>query len=91
MTSDMTMEGRTMESAESIVLAEAKAHLSQLLDRVEAGEELVITRRGKPIARVVPARRPVLPLLFLAEFRARFPKMRCSSIEMIRAIQDAEY
>jgi prevent-host-death family protein len=33
---------------------DAKTHLSDLLDRVEAGEEIVITRRGKPVARLVP-------------------------------------
>lgn len=32
---------------------EAKNKLSSLLDRVEQGEEIVITRRGKPIARLV--------------------------------------
>ena len=31
---------------------EAKAHLSELLDRVEKGEEILITRRGKPVARI---------------------------------------
>jgi prevent-host-death family protein len=36
---------------------EAKTHLSQLLARVEAGEEILISRAGKPIARLVPARR----------------------------------
>ena len=33
---------------------EAKSRLGQLLDRVEAGEEIVITRRGKVVARLVP-------------------------------------
>jgi prevent-host-death family protein len=33
---------------------EAKTHLSQLLKRVAAGEEIVIARGGKPIARLVP-------------------------------------
>ena len=33
---------------------DAKTHLSQLLDRVEAGEEIEITRRGRPVARLVP-------------------------------------
>ncbi|MBU2785569.1 MAG: type II toxin-antitoxin system Phd/YefM family antitoxin [Acidithiobacillus ferriphilus] len=80
-----------MESVVSIALAEAKAHLSQVLDRVEAGEELVITRRGKPVARVVPVRQPVVPLPSLAAFRAQFPKMRRSSTEMIRAIRDEGY
>lgn len=35
---------------------EAKTQLSQLLARVEAGEEVVIARAGKPIARLVPIR-----------------------------------
>lgn len=33
---------------------EAKTHLSSLLDKVEAGEEVVITRHGKSVARIVP-------------------------------------
>ena len=35
---------------------EAKNKLGQLLDEVERGEEIVITRRGKEVARLVPAR-----------------------------------
>ncbi len=35
---------------------EAKSHLSQLLDRAEAGEEIVIARAGKPVVRLVPVR-----------------------------------
>lgn len=34
---------------------EAKTHLSSLLERVERGEEVVITRHGKAVARLVPA------------------------------------
>jgi prevent-host-death family protein len=37
---------------------EAKTHFSQLLKRVEAGEEIVITRAGQPVARLVPMERP---------------------------------
>lgn len=36
---------------------EAKTHLSRLLVRVEAGEEILISRAGRPVARLVPARR----------------------------------
>jgi len=42
-------------SKTSIGAYEAKTHLSDLLDRVEQGEELVITRRGRPVARLIPA------------------------------------
>lgn len=33
---------------------EAKTHLSGLLDQVAAGESVVITKRGRPVARLVP-------------------------------------
>jgi prevent-host-death family protein len=36
---------------------EAKTQLSKLVERVEAGEEIVITRRGEPAARLVPEKR----------------------------------
>ena len=38
----------------SINIHEAKTHFSKLLARVQAGEEIVIARAGKPIARLVP-------------------------------------
>ena len=41
---------------------EAKTHLSRLLERVESGEEIILARNGKAVARLVPvgrtARRP---------------------------------
>ncbi len=33
---------------------EAKTHLARLLDQVAQGEEITITKRGKPVARLVP-------------------------------------
>ncbi|MDD4890216.1 MAG: type II toxin-antitoxin system prevent-host-death family antitoxin [Phycisphaerae bacterium] len=36
---------------------EAKTHFSELLERVENGEEVTITRHGSPVARLVPVRR----------------------------------
>jgi prevent-host-death family protein len=45
----------------SVNVHEAKTHLSRLLERVEAGEEVVIARAGRPIARLVPYRRPSGP------------------------------
>jgi prevent-host-death family protein len=36
---------------------EAKTNLSKLVERVEGGEEIVITRRGEPAVRLVPERR----------------------------------
>ena len=41
-------------SAQQVGAFEAKNTLGSLLDRVENGEEIVITRHGKPVARLVP-------------------------------------
>ncbi len=40
-----------------IGMHEAKTKLSQLVERAEAGEEIVIARHGKPVARLVPVAR----------------------------------
>ncbi|MGH3086270.1 MAG: type II toxin-antitoxin system Phd/YefM family antitoxin [Rubrobacteraceae bacterium] len=38
---------------------EAKTHLSRLLERVSAGEEIIIAKSGKPVARLVPEKKRV--------------------------------
>ncbi len=38
---------------------EAKTHLSRLVAQVEGGEEVVLSRAGKPVARIVPWAEPV--------------------------------
>jgi prevent-host-death family protein len=40
---------------------EAKTRLSQLIDQAEKGEEIVIARAGRPVARLVPWRKQSLP------------------------------
>lgn len=56
-----------------ISLREANQNLSQLIKNVEKGEELVITRRGKPVARLVPvaAERKLSPAQLAALERTR--------------------
>jgi len=39
----------------TITLAETKAHLSAVVDQVQAGEEIVVTKRGRAVVRIVPA------------------------------------
>jgi prevent-host-death family protein len=41
---------------EPVNIYEAKTHFSQLVERAEAGEEIVIARAGRPVARLVPFR-----------------------------------
>jgi prevent-host-death family protein len=45
------------KNADTVGAYEAKTHLSELLERVEAGREITITRHGSPVAKLVPVKR----------------------------------
>jgi prevent-host-death family protein len=51
----------TLQRGDTVGAYEAKTHLSDLLERVEAGEEITITRHGAPVAKLVPVRKEVRP------------------------------
>ena len=40
--------------AQSIGAFEAKTHFSKIIEKAERGEDFVITRRGKPVAKIIP-------------------------------------
>jgi prevent-host-death family protein len=46
---------------------DAKTHLSKLLSRVEKGEEIVIARAGRPVAKLVPIKLPSRPRVLGAD------------------------
>lgn len=52
--------------SETVNVHAAKTHFSALLDRVARGEEIVIARAGKPVARLAPLRPVERPLGFVA-------------------------
>ncbi|MDP2825596.1 MAG: type II toxin-antitoxin system prevent-host-death family antitoxin [Sulfuritalea sp.] len=74
-------------------VAEAKAHLSELLARVESGEELVITRRGLPVAQLSPVRPVKRPPDWQAirAFRESMPAVETSAADLVREMRDARY
>ena len=47
---------------DSVNLAEAKAHLSELIERVMAGDTVRIVRRGKPVAQITAVETPRKPI-----------------------------
>ena len=51
----------TMQGGNTVGAYEAKTHLSELLKKVEAGEEITITKHGAPVARLVPVKKEVRP------------------------------
>ena len=74
----------------TVNLVQAKAHLSELLDKVEAGEEVIITRHGRAVAHLHAVLRPKQPLRLddLAAFRAMMPPLRRPSAELLREARD---
>jgi prevent-host-death family protein len=68
-------------------VADAKNRLPQLLDRALAGEEVIITRRGKPVAELRPAARQSAAAIGTHEWprsrtRAR-PRVGLTSVELL--------
>ncbi len=47
----------TLQRGNIVGAYEAKTHLSELLEKVEAGEEITITKHGAPVAKLVPVKR----------------------------------
>lgn len=54
-------------------IREARQNLSALLEEVKKGREIVITDRGKPVARLVPPARPGKPFPDHSKFRRSMP------------------
>lgn len=76
-----------------ISVSDAKASLTELLHRAEAGEEVVLTRRGQKVAQIVPLRPPSSPQerrALIDEIRAMAPKKSLDETSAARS-QDFLY
>lgn len=72
--------------------ADAKAHLSKLIDRVEAGETIDITRRGRPVARrasAASARQPV-DLTALQKLAVGMAPQEQDAEALVRSMRDSD-
>ena len=74
----------------SVTAFEAKTRFGQLLERVAAGEEIVITRHDKPVARIVPEGRQSIgqaraTVAGLEALRARIARRSRSAARMTDA------
>jgi prevent-host-death family protein len=77
---------------DAISLADAKAHLSELVDRVEDGQSIAITRRGKPVAQLttVTATRKPVDLAVLQSFSATLPAQGEGAADLVRSMRDGD-
>ncbi|MGE6742190.1 type II toxin-antitoxin system Phd/YefM family antitoxin [Allorhizobium pseudoryzae] len=76
----------------SINLADAKAHLSELIDRVEAGDSIDITRHGKPVARLTAVERPRKPIdaALLQSLTATMTPPSQTAADLVRSMRDGD-
>jgi prevent-host-death family protein len=51
----------TLQGSNTVGTYEAKTHLSELLEKVEAGEEMTIAKHGAPVVKLVPVRKEASP------------------------------
>lgn len=76
----------------TINLADAKAHLSELIDRVEAGDSIEITRRGKPVARLTTVETPrkAIDAALLRSLTASMPPQTQTAADLVRSMRDGD-
>lgn len=76
----------------SVNLADAKARLSELVDRVETGDSIDITRRGRPVARLAAATEPrkAVDIALLQSVTASLPTHAEPADELVRAMRDTD-
>jgi len=76
----------------NVNLADAKAHLSELVDRVQAGDTIDITRRGRPVARLTAVARPRkrINLAMLEALTASMPPQDESASDFVRSMRDGD-
>jgi len=77
---------------DAINLADAKARLSELVDRVEAGDSINITRRGKPVARLttVARARKRVDASRLRGLTATLPPQAEAAGDLVRSMRDGD-
>jgi len=77
---------------DTVSLADAKANLSELVDRVEAGDTIDITRRGKPVARLTAVERPRKPInaALLQALTSTMPPQAQDATDLVRSMRDGD-
>ncbi len=77
---------------DNITLAEAKARLSELVQRAASGDTVCITRRGKPVAQLsrVTGPRQKVDLAALRALTADMPVQEESASETVRRMRDGD-
>ncbi len=71
-------------------VSETRENLAELLTAVEAGEEIIIMRRDRPVAKLVALTKPTSPFLDRSRLRSEIPPMRTTAAQTIRELREEE-
>lgn len=76
----------------AVTVADAKAHLSELVDRVEAGDSIDIIRKGKPVAKLTAptTARKRIDVALLQALTATMPFQAESGANLVRSMRDGD-
>lgn len=73
-------------------IAEAKAQLSAIIEMVENGEPVTITKRGRPVVKLLPVNapppKPKLDLAAIRKVRESMPPSKENAVDMVRRMRD---
>ena len=75
---------------QTITVRETRERLSSLLDAVAAGEEVMILRRGKPVARLSPPQPEAIRFIDRSELRASLPQSKETAAAVVRHLREEE-
>jgi prevent-host-death family protein len=78
-----------MKCMHTVSIREARERISKLLDAVAKGEQVVILRRGKAVAKLVRISEGA-PFQDRSEFRSKIPRGRTSAADLVRRARDDE-
>ena len=77
---------------DAISLADAKARFGEFVDRVQAGESIDITRRGKAVAQLTAVARPCkrIDAALLNAVTTTLPLQTSSAADLVRSMRDGD-
>ena len=81
------MKGDTVRR---VNVRDTRDQIARLLDAVESGESVIVTRRGEPAARLVPIDEPMEPFPDRSALRSSLPPMRATAVDTVRALRDED-
>ena len=74
----------------SVNVTEAREQLAKLLDAAEAGEEVIILRRDRPVARLVPIEASMTPFVDRSGLRDEIPPMTAPIKQVVCGLRNEE-